>query len=222
MAGRQSTYEGEGVLDSIENWMAQRNADVQRFGNKAAAAGRRAWNEATRTGRDLVAQQPSDVNALGARVLDRPIGPDPNSPANFAARRIGNVAGVARGAVHSAEGVGSTVGFAARMANPYDRILSGPDASAPAHLARAANGVVGYAVNGLQHPQAVVQDVRDALHGLHVAIDPNASPAADTASGEWDRNIAIGKNQGELGYNVGSAVFGGGMLAGANLSLIHI
>ena len=143
MARRQSTYEGEVVLDSIENWMARRKADVQRLEGQAAAAGRRVWNEATRAGQNLLAQQPSDLNALGARHLERPNGPDPNSPANFAARRLGNVAGVARGAVHSAEGAASTVGFAARIANPYDRILSGPGASAPAQLARAANGVVG-------------------------------------------------------------------------------
>lgn len=69
MASTQPAQRRAGLSDDIENWMASRRADLERLGSSAEAAGRNAWNQATRSGRNLVAAQPSDVIALGDRSL---------------------------------------------------------------------------------------------------------------------------------------------------------
>lgn len=71
MPGYQSTPQRAGILDSVEAWMKQRNADVQRLGSEAEAAGRAAWAQATRTGQNISAVRPSDVAAIGAHVLNQ-------------------------------------------------------------------------------------------------------------------------------------------------------
>jgi hypothetical protein len=49
----------------INSWMTWRNANVARRGPVAEADGREVWNHATRTGRPVEAQRPSDVVRLG-------------------------------------------------------------------------------------------------------------------------------------------------------------
>jgi hypothetical protein len=54
--------------DDIDDWMAQRNAEVA--GRDAAeTAGRDAWDQATRSGKELDAPQPSDVVRLGTPAI---------------------------------------------------------------------------------------------------------------------------------------------------------
>jgi hypothetical protein len=55
--------------DDINNWMAQRWRDVQSLGGQAEAAGRNLWVQATRTGQNLFAPNPSDIPAIGAQFL---------------------------------------------------------------------------------------------------------------------------------------------------------
>lgn len=69
MAERQPAPRRAGVSDSIEDWMARRNADAHRLARDAEAAGREAWERATTTGENLAAMRPSDVLALGASLL---------------------------------------------------------------------------------------------------------------------------------------------------------
>jgi hypothetical protein len=59
-SARRSNASGD-----INSWMAWRNADVARRGPSAEANGREAWNHATRTGRPIMAQRPSDLVRLG-------------------------------------------------------------------------------------------------------------------------------------------------------------
>lgn len=59
------------VLDGIDDWMTQRNADLQRLAAGAHAAGYQAWAEGNRTGEYLHGPQPSDVAALGARAMQQ-------------------------------------------------------------------------------------------------------------------------------------------------------
>ncbi|MGZ3371336.1 MAG: hypothetical protein ACXU8X_20650, partial [Caulobacteraceae bacterium] len=63
--------------DEITDWMAQRWRDVAKLGPEAEAAGRRLWAQATRSGQDLAAHSPSDLQALGARSLSRKTQPRP-------------------------------------------------------------------------------------------------------------------------------------------------
>lgn len=55
--------------DDIADWMAQRWRDIANLGPEAGDAGRRLWAEATRSGQNLSAANPSDVYALGAQYL---------------------------------------------------------------------------------------------------------------------------------------------------------
>lgn len=55
--------------DDIADWMAQRWRDIANLGPEAEDAGRRLWAQATRSGQNLSAPNPSDVYALGAQHL---------------------------------------------------------------------------------------------------------------------------------------------------------
>lgn len=70
MANRQSARGRVEVLDNINDWMERRNADVRRLGHEAQAAAHQALGEAARTGQKIVAARPSDVLALGARLIE--------------------------------------------------------------------------------------------------------------------------------------------------------
>src|SRR6185312_13457463 len=54
--------------DSVGDWMAQRNAQLA-LKQDAEAAGRQAWNQATRSGEDLQAPRPSDLTAIGVQAF---------------------------------------------------------------------------------------------------------------------------------------------------------
>ena len=53
----------------IADWMAQRWRDIANLGPEAADAGRRLWAQATRSGQNVSAPNPSDIYALGAQYL---------------------------------------------------------------------------------------------------------------------------------------------------------
>jgi hypothetical protein len=56
--------------DDIANWMAQRWRDIANLGPEAEDAGRSLWAQASRSGQDISAPNPSDVYALGAQFLN--------------------------------------------------------------------------------------------------------------------------------------------------------
>jgi hypothetical protein len=65
-----------GEVDDIADWMARRNADVATLNDPDTdAAGRDAWNVATRDGTNVAAQTPLDLRSLGAVQLA--CGPSP-------------------------------------------------------------------------------------------------------------------------------------------------
>jgi hypothetical protein len=68
MAGGWSAQPRVDDLDDIENWMAQRNADVG-LRDQANAFARDLWNQATRDGSDLPAPQSSDLTSIGLAAL---------------------------------------------------------------------------------------------------------------------------------------------------------
>jgi hypothetical protein len=231
MAAAQSTQKGFGLLGDFEKWIAQKQDDVGRLADHAVAAGRDAWTQATQAGQTLFAPTPANPPATNPRTgsgQPRPVvpaqpnaNPVPNAwapvlaPVMDVTRGVGNVVGVGRGAVHSVEGLLGSGAFLARLANPWDERFSPPGASAYEQLTGAANQAADYVENGLRNPGSVWNDVKDAGHRLLVDIDPNASPPASTLAGEFQRNFNIGQNQGELGYNLGSLLFGGALLKGA-------
>lgn len=70
MAGFQPARSRVGFFtddsDDIEDWMAQRNAEVATR-QDAETIGRQAWEDATRSGQSVAAPRPRDLIALGAR-----------------------------------------------------------------------------------------------------------------------------------------------------------
>lgn len=247
MANRQSAQRRSGVLDSVGDWMEARNAELYRLRTDAEAAGRRAWERATRTGENLAAMRPSDVLALGARVLQQgrassypsggPTSVTPRRPtpatsvvarasgaraptsldrsstakklAGDAARLVGTPIGVARGGVHAVEGLVDGAVFVGRLANPWDRQMSAPGQSAAEQLYRAGGDVASYVKKSVAEPESFMRDVGSQLHRANVALNPTASPVADTLAGEIRRQFDIGKNQGEAAFDVGSLAVGG-------------
>ena len=145
----------------------------------------------------------------------RRAGQDPTvrSAAVGAARGVGNVAGVVRGGVHAAEGLAGGVVLGARLLNPLDRVMSPPGESASEQLNRAAlNGAqatIDYVKKGVADPRSVVEDVKAVGQRWNQALNPDATPAAPTFTGELRRNFDIGQNQGELVFDVGSLLVGG-------------
>lgn len=125
------------------------------------------------------------------------------------AREVGNVAGVARGGWHAAEGLYEGAAFVHRLASPFDGLMSPPGESAREQLITFGRGIGEYVKKGVTDPQSVARDVRDKAHQMRVDLDPTAAPAAPTFSGEIRRNFDIGQNQGELAFDVGSLAVGG-------------
>ncbi|HEV2533706.1 hypothetical protein [Phenylobacterium sp.] len=71
MAGFQPLMRPLGPFDDdddIDHWMAQRNAEFAAR-DDAEAAGRQAWDQATRSGKELDAPQPGDLIRLGAQAI---------------------------------------------------------------------------------------------------------------------------------------------------------
>ncbi len=125
------------------------------------------------------------------------------------AREAGNVVGLGRGAWHTLEGLNDGATFVLRLGNPLDQLISPPGESAAAQLVGAGREIGGYAKRAVSNPQSVVRDVQDKAREMRADLDPTATPAARTFSGEVRRNFDIGQNQGELAFDVGSLAVGG-------------
>jgi hypothetical protein len=129
------------------------------------------------------------------------------------ARTAGNVAGVVRGGVHAVEGVVDGVTFLGRLVDPLDRLKSAPGQSAAEQLGRGVVNTgrtgVDYVRKGVADPQSVVTDVTNAAGQWRRELDPSATPVAPTFEGELRRTFNIGRNQGELAFDVGSLFVGG-------------
>lgn len=126
-----------------------------------------------------------------------------------AALRVGNVAGLATGALHTVEDIGGGLFFLTRLANPSDAIMSPLGGSAADQAFGAGKAVVDYVRNAVSDPQIVARDVGGRLRQLNAEVNPHATPVADTFSGELRHNFEVGQNQGELAVAVGSLAVGG-------------
>jgi hypothetical protein len=221
---------GNGDLrDEIDDWMEHRKAAVGQFIRDAEAAGRRAWNDATRTGQEALGRTQSELARLGAQqlrqsragpgVAGRSAKPAPNgwldrsSAAKAAAGDVahiaGNIAGIGRGVFHSAESLGQGARFATRLLDPTEPAIKGPSNSTWGQMFNSAQGLVDYADKAIRQPRSVASDLQNLGHRLYVDTLSRATPVADTFGGEMERNFKLGANQGELGWDVGSLAFGG-------------
>ncbi|MDP3854232.1 hypothetical protein [Phenylobacterium sp.] len=125
------------------------------------------------------------------------------------AREVGNVTGALRGGWHAAEGLYDGAAFLHRLASPFDSLMSPPGESAREQLIAVGRGIGEYVKKGVSDPQSVVRDIQGKAHQMRFDLDPTATSAAPTFSGEIRRNFDIGQNQGELAFDVGSLAVGG-------------
>ena len=138
--------------------------------------------------------------------LDR--NPYAKSVGGALARDVGRVAGVVRGGAHLAEGLYDSAVFVNKLLDPLDNLKSAPGQSAGEKLFDVGRGVLDYTKGVVANPRKAMDDIGKYAHQVRVDLDPAASPVADTFSGELRRMHEIGKNQGELGFNVASAAVG--------------
>lgn len=211
--------------ESIAEFMARRRREVESMGRQAAAAAHAAYDKANRAGRKLALKTQAQVMQYGARLLEGERPPTPRStpkrPASLletpavrkigsdAARAAGNAVGLARGAVHAAEGLVEAAAFAHRVANPIQDFLANPHNTASAQVGRSLLKAVDYVKEGIANPAGVAKDIGDGAADFRRKTDPSATRAAPTFSGELRRNFEIGKNQGEVAFDIGSLVIGG-------------
>lgn len=139
--------------------------------------------------------------------------PTVRSAAVNTARTVGNAAGMARGGVHALEGLRDGAIFTARLMNPLDRAMSPQGESAQEQLGRAtgnaARATTDYVKKGVAHPEGVLNDIKDVGRRWNRELNPDATPAAPTFTGELRRNFDIGQNQGEVLFDAASLVVGG-------------
>jgi len=131
-----------------------------------------------------------------------------------AALQLGNGLGVLRGAVHSIQGIVQGADFLGRLADPSDIIRSRPGEAAVSQLLDAGVAATRYGAQSIAQPSRVVDDLRKKAHEMRIALDPMATPPAKTFTGELKRNLAIGQNQGEMAFDIGSLAFGGAAVKG--------
>lgn len=127
----------------------------------------------------------------------------------------GLVPGVARGALHTIEGVGEGVGFATRLLNPLDGYFSPPGGAAWGLVFKAGRDAVDYTKRGLEDPSRVGRDIVSAVQDFRAKEDLDATPLADTFGGEMKRGFDVGLNNGELGFDGASLLVGGEFIKGA-------
>jgi hypothetical protein len=66
--------------------------------------------------------------------------------------------------------------------------------------------------DAIENPKGALEGAKRGFHDWRATIDPSATPQAATASGEFLRQFPIGLNQGELGFDVLSTLYGGAEL----------
>ncbi len=121
-----------GLLDSIDDWMQQRTADVQRLAAGAHAAGQQVWADGNRVGHYVSAARPSDVAALGLRAIQQ---------AGSPVRSLGGLAAAVQGeAASRARSAAPALGRLAREAK--DESLAGLNALKTPSLLASAIGAM--------------------------------------------------------------------------------
>jgi hypothetical protein len=119
--------------------------------------------------------------------------------------------GVGRAAVHAAGDIQDGLGFASKLASPFDDEAR---EAAWNDVANTGRGMAKYVQDAIADPSQIVSDARDATHQAHVGLDPLATPIAGTLWDEMHHKFGVGANVGEIGANVAATLAGGEILEG--------
>lgn len=122
--------------------------------------------------------------------------------------------GVARGLWHTAEDLPQDLLFFSRLVNPADLVLAPFGQSAQQQYLEGWVNLARKGADALANREATVKQVKEGLQDWRATIDPTATPQADSLRDELLRKWNIGLNQGELGFDVGSLLYGGAELKG--------
>jgi hypothetical protein len=123
---------------------------------------------------------------------------DPRPLVGDLAGVVGLPAGAVRGAFHTAEGAVQSAQILQHMLDPLYRPLH-PTSPAVEPLYQAAIGTLRAGKDIALHPA-------QTYHRANLALNPAASPVAPTLAGEMRRRFDIGMNQGEVGFDVATAM----------------
>ncbi|HVY32856.1 MAG TPA: hypothetical protein VG960_00420 [Caulobacteraceae bacterium] len=168
--------------------------------------------------RTWIRQRNADVRAkrLASASPARPggVGDLNNSAADSLAETAGTVAGVTRGGARLAQDAAGAVQFTENLLDPaYGWLHPGQPAWLP--LAQSANDAVRRGLSAAHHP---VQSIMAGASRANAALNPSATPAAPTATGEMRRRFDIGMNQGEVLFDIGAAALAPEAMGGPVLS----
>jgi len=122
------------------------------------------------------------------------------SAAGNIAGGAGAVVGVGRGMYHDAQAIKDGAVFAYDLVNSQSR---GHDA-AVATGRRVLKDGADYITTRAADPTLALGDIKRAGAQMNRDVNPDATPTASTLKDEIARRYGIGKNQGELVYNVAS------------------
>jgi hypothetical protein len=218
MAGGQPTRGRASRGESIEEFMMRRARETGEAARQAYEWGHDEWNRATRAGERVAAARPSDVVALGrkvARSTGEAVGRVANSrPGRVAAGgagfTIGLGAGAVRGAVHTVRDLADGTVFLERATNPFDPLHDQTLAATASGVKNAIQGTADYASDRIAHPEHLGDDARRVGHDMNVNFNPFREPLPATAQAAFQRELPVGANWGEVGFNAASLAYGGG------------
>lgn len=160
---------------SPDDWMAWRNTQVAQR-DRADRAGRQAWANSIRTGRDVNASDPSHIRSTGMRALggrpaptDASHGYNPNEPRDERGRWTTGGAATSKheGWLDNNPGVRTIAGQGARLA-----------------------GLAPGAARGAWH---TAEDISHGLNFLSRLLDPYDAESSPRGDAAWDRVFRAGK-----------------------------
>lgn len=134
------------------------------------------------------------------------------------ARAVGNVVGLGTGTLQAMEDLkdGATLGI--RLLNPADPFLNPRGEAGWNQVAGAAKLVFQQGKEAVADPKAAIQKVAAKGRELRRDLDPSATRRAPTVTGEIRRNFDIGRNQGEVVFDVAGLAVGGAELKAASMA----
>lgn len=228
MSGRDSTVRPGRSYVVPTNWddatdqeervgqllLREDNARLRSLADRELAATRQA--DLFASGRNIFTGEPAQVASdVGQRFSSQPSrqrtedGPTARALAGAFGWASGVGPGVVRGAINTVEGAVDGAHLLYRLTDPYDRIRSLPGQSAADQVLGAASSAGDYVARSFENPSIIRDDIEGAFGNFQRKQNPLATPMASTAFGEFQRMREIGKNNGELGADIGSMFVGG-------------
>jgi len=163
--------------------------------------------------------QPSPPRASGSNFFnDLNRNPYVKAAAGYTGLIAGQQPGMTRGAMHMAEDALGAAVFVGRALSPQaDQAMNPPGRRVPDQVLDTGKAIAGYADRIRKDPTRLSHDARRIGHQVNVALNPYATPSADTAVGEFLRFRDVGKNHGELALNVALFPVGGEAAAASKI-----